>query len=137
VFNFYEPDYQQPGEIAEAGLYSPEFQILNESTFITMSDEFWRRIFSGYNTNNATTTNFTAPNNAAYLSSTMIDGIPSDHAALIEALNQKLLYGNMSATMRDKLLVLLDGPMATADHRRKVLSLIHLIAISAEFSVQQ
>jgi hypothetical protein len=27
--------------------------------------------------------------------------------------------------------------MAAADHRRKVLSLIHLIAISSEFAVQQ
>ncbi|HET7844183.1 MAG TPA: DUF1800 family protein, partial [Xanthomonadales bacterium] len=31
VFNFYEPDYQQPGAIATAGLYSPEFQIINEN----------------------------------------------------------------------------------------------------------
>ncbi len=137
VFNFYGPDYQQPGEIADAGLYSPEFQIMNESTFITTSDEFWRRIFSGYNTNSATATSFTVPNTTAYLPSAMIDAIPTEHAALVEALNQKLLYGTMSETMRGKLVALLNGGMASADHRRKVLSLIHLIAISAEFSVQQ
>ena len=137
VFNFYEPDYQQPGEIADAGLYSPEFQILNESTFISMSDEFWRRIFSGYNATSATTTGFATPNNAAYLSPTVIDAMPAGHAELVEELNQRLLYGSMSDSMRGKLVALLDTGMADADHRRKVLSLIHLIAISSEFAVQQ
>lgn len=137
VFNFYEPDYQQPGEIADAGLYSPEFQILNESTFISMSDEFWRRILSGYNTSSATTTTFSTPANAAYLSPSVIDAIPAAHAELVEELNQRLLYGTMSDSMRAKLIALLDTDMASADHRRKVLSLIHLIAISTEFAIQQ
>ena len=38
MFNYFEPDYQQPGDIADAGLYSPEFQILDESTFINGID---------------------------------------------------------------------------------------------------
>ena len=137
VFNFYEPDYQQPGEIAEAGLYSPEFQILNESTFISFSDEMWRRIFNGYNTTSATATNFTTPNSSAHLPVAAIDALPTAHDALVEALNQKLMYGAMSDTMKSKLVALLNTGMATADHRRKVLSLTHLIAISSEFAVQQ
>lgn len=137
VFNFYAPDYQQPGEIADAGLFSPEFQILNESTFISMSDEFWRRILSGYNTSSPTTTSFATPGNTSYLAPTTIDAIPSAHAALVEELNQRMLYGAMSEVMRGKLVALLNNDMASADHRRKVLSLIHLIAISSEFAVQQ
>jgi uncharacterized protein (DUF1800 family) len=137
VFNFYEPDYQQPGEIADAGLYSPEFQILDESSFITMSDELWRRIFSGYAVTNATTTTFTTPTTASYIPPSVLDAIPTEHTALVEALNQKLMYGRMSATMKSKLIALLNGSMAGAEHRRKVLDLIHLIAISSEFAVQQ
>jgi uncharacterized protein (DUF1800 family) len=137
VFNFYEPDYQQPGEIADSGLYSPEFQILNESTFITMSDEFWRRIFTGYTTTSASATPFVTPGNAAHLPAAAIDALPTAHDALVEALNQRLLYGAMSDAMRSKLVALLNTEMAAADHRRKVLSLIHLIAISSEFAVQQ
>jgi len=30
VFNFFKPDYQAPGEIADLGLYSPELEIINE-----------------------------------------------------------------------------------------------------------
>jgi len=137
VFNFYEPDYQQPGEIADSGLYSPEFEILNESTFIMMSDEFWRRIFTGYTTTSATSTPFTTPTNAAYLSATTIDAVPTANDAMVETLNQRLLNGAMSDSMRAKLVALLNTSMASADHRRKVLSLIHLIAISSEFAVQQ
>lgn len=137
VFNFYEPDYQQPGEIADSGLYSPEFQILNESTFIMMSDEFWRRIFTGYTTTSATATPFATPTNAAYLPASNIDAVPAAHDAMVETLNQRLLNGAMSDSMRAKLVALLNTSMSAADHRRKVLSLIHLIAISSEFAVQQ
>ncbi|MFO1493163.1 MAG: DUF1800 family protein [Lysobacterales bacterium] len=137
VFNFYEPDYQQPGEIADAGLYSPEFQILDESTFITMSDEMWRRIFAGYTITSPTTTSFSAPATSSYIPPSVLDAIPTEHSALVEALNQKMLYGRMSQTMKDKLIALLNTSMPGAEHRRKVLDLIHLIAISSEFAVQQ
>src|SRR4029453_6718575 len=34
VFNFFEPGFARPGEIAQAGLVSPEFQIATETTVI-------------------------------------------------------------------------------------------------------
>lgn len=136
VFNFWEPDYQAPGELADAGLFSPEFQLLDESTFITAADDLWRKIFAGYNTNNATTTPFSAPTNAAWLPPSAIDALPAGHDALVEALNQKLMYGQMSSTLRDKLVAVLNGPLAGTDLRRKALSLIHLIAVSPAFAVQ-
>jgi len=137
VFNFYEPDYQQPGEIADAGLFSPELQILDESTAITTADELWRRVFAGYSTSNATSTTFSAPTQGAYLSPTELDALPSDNAGLIESLNQKLMFGAMSSTMKTKLTALLNADMAAADKRRKALDMIHLIAISPEFALQQ
>jgi uncharacterized protein (DUF1800 family) len=136
VFNFYEPDYRQPGEIANAQLYSPEFQILNESSFISISDELWRRIFSGYTITSPTSTSFAIPGSSAYLPPAALDALPSGNAELVEALNQKLLYGGMSSAMRSTLVNLLNTGMAGAEHRRKVLDLIHLIAVSPEFSVQ-
>ena len=136
VFNFYEPDYQQPGEIADAGMFAPEFQILDESTSITTSDELWRRVFAGYSSNGSTT-NFSAPAQGAYLSPVEIDALPSDNTALIEALNQKLMFGAMSGTMKSKLVALLNAEMAAADKRRKALDMIHLIAISPEFTLQR
>lgn len=47
VFNFYRPDYQHPGELKNANMDSPEFQILTESMIMskvsTLSNAiFWR-----------------------------------------------------------------------------------------------
>jgi uncharacterized protein (DUF1800 family) len=137
VFNFYEPDYAQPGEIQNAGLYSPEFQILNESTAITAADELWRRVFAGYSFSGSTLTNYTQPPNTASLPATEIDALPADGPGLVDELNRRLLFGQMSASTRGKLIQLADVELASTDKRRKALNLIHLIAISPEFAVQR
>ena len=41
VFNFYVPDFQQPGTFANANLYSPEFQILSEATTYFTGDSYY------------------------------------------------------------------------------------------------
>ncbi|MGH8017611.1 MAG: DUF1800 family protein [Opitutaceae bacterium] len=45
VFNFFEPDYVQPGILASAGLYAPECQILTDSTAISTPNLFYSHIF--------------------------------------------------------------------------------------------
>lgn len=47
VFNFYRPDYQHPGELKDANMNSPEFQILTESMIMAKASGlssaiFWR-----------------------------------------------------------------------------------------------
>jgi len=46
VFNFYEPNYVLPGAVAEAGLYAPEFQILNDTTAITQPNFYYGYIYT-------------------------------------------------------------------------------------------
>lgn len=143
VFNFYEPDFQQAGEIADAGLFSPEFQILDESTAISAADQLFVRIFNGYNVTNPATTPFTVPvaglgsGFSSYLPPAAIDALPTNNAELLEALNVRMMAGQMSATMKAKVLALMNGAMAATDHRRRALSMIHLIAISPEFAIQR
>ncbi len=136
VFNFYEPDFQQPGEIANAGLFSPELQIVDESTAISAADALYTMVFSGYNTNPSASTPFTAPSNRAYLPPEAIDQLPESNTALLDALNIRMLSSQMRPETRTTLLTLLNG-MSTADKRRRALSAIHLIAISPEFAVQR
>ena len=38
VFNFYEPNYVLPGDVAAAGLYAPEYQILTDTTALTFTN---------------------------------------------------------------------------------------------------
>jgi uncharacterized protein (DUF1800 family) len=54
VFNFYEPDYVFPGAIASAGLYAPEFQILNGISSLTQPNFYYTYI---YNNRSATDQN--------------------------------------------------------------------------------
>ena len=136
VFNFYEPDFQQPGEIANAGLFSPELQIVDESTAISAADALYEFVFSGYNTNPAASTPFTIPNGRAYLPPEVIEQLPESNALLLETLNTRMLAGQMRPTTRTTLLTLLNG-MSSTDKRRRALSAIHLIAVSPEFAVQR
>lgn len=45
VFNFYLPNYQLPGEIATAGLYSPEFQITTDTYITRLTNELGGKIY--------------------------------------------------------------------------------------------
>lgn len=144
VFNFYEPDYQQPGAIADAGLYSPELAITNETTTISVANDLWTRIWVGYSATNGT---FTTPVDGAYLPPAVIDALPADDDALLEALNLRLMYGSMSGTftagtcngtgMKQIVIDMLRCQLAGVDRRRRILSAIHLIATSPEYLVQR
>ena len=145
VFNFYEPDYQQPGDIADAGLYSPEFQVLNETTALTTSNDLYSRICRGYGgatSSNCGSTTFAAPTDRAYIPPASLDALPAASDALVEELNLRLMYGTMSGPISnpDSMKGILKGLADTAlgtDQRRKALLLIHLISISPEFSLQR
>jgi uncharacterized protein (DUF1800 family) len=118
VFNFYEPDYQQPGAIAAANLYSPEFQIINENTTMLAANDLFARICSGWNGGNnncgatGTAAAFTQPTDRAYLPPAQIDALPgmscatqglgcsgTDDVALVEELNIRMMGGAMSGAI--------------------------------------
>ncbi|MCB1589929.1 MAG: DUF1800 family protein, partial [Xanthomonadales bacterium] len=145
VFNFFEPDYRAPGPISLANLYSPEFQILDETTSVTAGNALLQLVWSGYH---SFSLNFSLPEQAAYLPPAVIDALPQSSAALLDELNLRLLHGAMSGSysvgdcsagsgMQGVLYALLECDMSGAEHRRKVLGAIHLIAISPEFAIQR
>lgn len=145
VFNFFEPDYRAPGAIANAGLYSPEFQILDETTSVTAGNALLDLIWAGYH---SFSLNFTLPDQTAYLPPAVIDAFPQNSAAMVDELNLLMLYGAMSGSyiagncaagsgMQGVLYDLIECQMGAAEHRRKVLGAIHLISISPEFSIQR
>ena len=47
VFNFYLPSYSPPGLLAQAGLVSPELQIVNASSGTTAPNYFWNHLTGG------------------------------------------------------------------------------------------
>ena len=178
VFNFYEPNYQQPGTIARTdingvtvttdaqGLVSPEFKIINEVTSVLSGNELLNRICNGYGGTNCSGAFAATPPASPYLPPASLDALPlTDDIALIEALNTRLMGGSMSGSMSLSgacanglaaggvgsgmkgilyRLVRCTIPAQTAtfganvdDRRRKALFLLHIIAISPEYSTQR
>ncbi|MBI5769861.1 MAG: DUF1800 family protein [Verrucomicrobia bacterium] len=46
VFNFFEPYFVQPGVLAAAGLYAPEYQIMTDTTAISVPNQLWTYVYS-------------------------------------------------------------------------------------------
>ncbi len=53
VFNFFEPNYVLPGDVAAAGLYAPEYQILTDTTALTQPNFYYTYVSTNRSTNAA------------------------------------------------------------------------------------
>ncbi len=159
VFNFFSPDYQPPGDFANANLYAPEFEILTDNTVISGQNTFHINVCNGYGSLNAANPPFRHPNcsggtdgsafgfhppaGSAYIPQEVLQGLPDDFEAMVEALNLRLLYGEMSGTfnpptgMKGILKTRIEGPYSTFDKRHQAIIIIQLILASPEYAVQR
>lgn len=130
VFNFFEPDYQQPGVIADAGLYSPEFQTLNESTLTSMSNSYYTYSWNSYVGMSS------PPSNRPLLNLAPLVALASDPTAMVAEVNRRMMYGSMTSNMQNVLrnmLIFMDGASAI-DKARTV---VYVTALSPEYAVQR
>jgi uncharacterized protein (DUF1800 family) len=197
VFNFFEPDYRQPGLVSERGLFSPELQIIHEVTAVASANDLYTRICAGYGGTNSNCqegrltggptspappdANNNPPRDRAYFPIAQVDLMPSRVAvnstqadptvaqdlALIEFFNTRMMGGSMSGSVPPNVVcpntgtgmkgLLMNAIRCTGGlnqtlnggtngttggnqvqrQRRKALLLMHLIAISPEYSTQR
>jgi len=126
VFSFYPPTARVPGENA----LGPQFGIFSSLTSLRRANFANRVIFSNIPA--------AAPNRPT---GTSIDLSPWDPLAsnpdqLIEALNQLLLHGAMSAEMRDSVRVAVET-IPASNARLRVRTALYLIATSSQYQVQR
>jgi uncharacterized protein (DUF1800 family) len=120
VFNFFSPDYQVPGPIAQLGLKSPEFQILTETNAIKTANYLTSLIFGDKVT----------------LNLSYDEMLATDPPRLVEHLNSLLMAGNMSQAMRSTLInIIAEVPEENATGRVKMA--IDLIVNSPEFVIDK
>lgn len=147
VFNFFKPNFAQPGEIRDAGLVSPEFQVHTDTQLVSSPNYLGWRIFyfwQGTNYSVAQADEETLMNYAA------LRVLAADPAALVDHLDLTMMSGQMSDYMRDLLITRLNGPLpdalpglgmdGTTEQRRslfRVQQALYLIVTSPEFSVQK
>jgi uncharacterized protein (DUF1800 family) len=138
VFNFFLPDYQPPGEVAQAGLFAPELQIINETFVTRTANWFWfaaerEHVGSPF-----------AQNPDVWR--VLIDlrphyALAAQPGALLDRLDVLLMNGQMSEGMRAILLAHLNGIPFTAGNdsggRARTWGAVHLIMTSPEYIVQK
>jgi uncharacterized protein (DUF1800 family) len=127
VFNFFLPDHRPMGPIAQAGLVGPEFQILTAVTAISSANALRGQVDGVMNHDD---------DDAFEVRLDLTDEIAAapDPRALIDRLDLLLMYGSMSAPMRQILIAALEQ-VGDAELRARLA--IHLIAISPEYNVSQ
>jgi uncharacterized protein (DUF1800 family) len=138
VFNFYVPDFQAPGPLDDANLFSPEFQILNETTVARMSNLINGLAADRYAglTLGATLVRVNLDDLALPLSTYNA----TTQAALVDELNLRLMNGYMSNSMRSVLLgylAPLTAPTTDDQRRQRVRDVLRIIYASPEFAVQK
>lgn len=129
VFNFYEPDYQHPGAIANANLYAPEMQIINEGSTYTISNSLADYTFRYY----VGMTN--PPTDRPLIDVTALTSLATP-TAMVDEVNKRMFYGQMTANTRTTLINMLSF-MNGATASEKARSLLQVAAMSPEFATQR
>jgi len=143
VFNFFYPDYQYPGEMARAGMTTPEFQLSNDSNTMNLTNAVTTMTigsgnpggFSSYKSN-AITLDLSSHMTPA---KTDNNGIP----ALVDQMGTLLTGGNLTSSARTTVidyatsLPFTTGAPTASQMRDRVRAIIHLITTSAEFAIQR
>lgn len=130
VFNFYLPDYQQPGVFADNGLYSPELQISNESTAYSTANTYYQFTAKAYQGMTS------PPVDRPLIDLSSLTANANNPAAMVATINADLFYGSMSAatqTAMTNMLANLNGASA----QEKAWSAIYVAMLSPEYATQR
>lgn len=130
VFNFFEPDYAVPGTLASAGLFAPEFQILTDTTAITVPNFYYSYI-------NRTRSTTDPTQQAIGLDYTSVMALARTPKALVDEIALLLAGGNLTVEARTRIVAALQAlPAATSDVNR-VRVATYLVLTCASSAVQK
>jgi len=127
VFNFFTPDYSQPGPIQQAGLFAPEFQITTDSTVITSANSMRSAVYQQPDPNNP---------DAIVLDLSSLTNLASNPGSLVGLLNNLLMEGAMSSNTRS-IVVKTVGKIPAANTLERAQTAVHLLVTSPEFVIEQ
>ncbi|HVS51621.1 MAG TPA: DUF1800 family protein [Opitutaceae bacterium] len=135
VFNFFEPNFVQPGTLASAGLFAPEYQILTDTTAISAPNQLWSYIYA-----NRSTTNLTE--NTIGLTLTSLLPLARTPQALVDQMNLVVAAGSLPKTTTDRIVTAITALPAgtttnTANDLERVRSALYLTATIPQGAVQK
>ena len=127
VFNFFSPNYRQPGPLSAAGLVAPEFQITTETSLVGGLNFFSKLVRNGsYGSGDTKLTLDYAP----------LIALAPDPAALADRINLLFFNGMMSPATRATMVNAVGGIAATKPTDRVKTALL-LVALSPEYVIQK
>ena len=126
VFNFYTPVYQAPGEIRNASLVSPGFQIINTYSAVSFPNLLWDYLHDGFKS--GWTWNFPMDYRDPLL-------LAENPAALVDHIDLLVCAGTMTARTRGIMLTALSNP--ALDRKDRVALALWTAMISPEGVVQK
>ena len=134
VFNFFSPFYAPPGEISTQGLVAPELQLATEYLNTTVTNYLYGQAFCF------------VPNPVAGCPALRADTIvldtsaelalAADSDALVTRIAERLMAGQISATLRTQAKGMVDIVPASSAQQR-VAEALYLIASSPDFALQR
>lgn len=130
VFNFFSPEFSQPGLIKDNNLLSPEFEILDETSMISMTS----RLLA----NTVWSHNYKVENDGRRIA-IRIDRemeLETDREALLDHLDLLLLGGRMSDDLRLEVNQLMDSRDYNNASSQRIAEAIFLIISSPEAAIQ-
>jgi uncharacterized protein (DUF1800 family) len=128
VFNFFGPDYAPPGEIRNLGLVAPELEIATEYQNTQLTNTFRAYTFA----RNSRSVGLAADAIVINIDAEMT--VTSDVNALVNLVVDKLLAGQVSATLRAELVNLVGRYGATDPNRAA--QAIYSVVTSPEYALQ-
>jgi hypothetical protein len=131
VFNFFSPFYAPPGEIRNGGLVAPELAIATEyqNTFVTNYVFYQTFVWNQANAANLQP-------DEVYIDFAEEMQVASDIDALINMVDDKLLAGQMSETLRMEISGMLERTSET-DTALRAAETIYFVVTSPEFTFQR
>jgi uncharacterized protein (DUF1800 family) len=129
VFNFFEPYFVLPGEVAAAGLYAPEYQIMTDTTAITQPNFYYTYTSSTRSTNTADQTPLPVFDPFVPLA--------ANPQALVDRLSLLLTSGTLSTNSATKIVNALNAMPNGTPALDKVRSAVYLTLTSPAGAIQK
>jgi uncharacterized protein (DUF1800 family) len=132
VFNFYLPAYQPIGAILDSGLLSPEFQIHNDITALSLPNAIRTLVYDGIS-DDIGKRGYSQGN----LDLTYETGLANDSSTLLDHLDMMLTAGRLTAANRSVIFGVIDGMPSGNDTEReaRVQRALSFFALLPEFNV--
>ncbi len=138
VFNFYSPDYSPNGEISDAGLIAPEFEILNSGTSINYANWVYFWVEFEYLLAARSQDLPEDVDNVIATDLTRLFDYAKDADVLLDELDSFLCHGQLSQRTRDIIKETLnDQPLTASGLTSRVQLATYLILISPDYNIQK